>query len=340
MSMPKKPERGLHYLVEFASRYGRSPFKTLTAEAALWRAEALAEDARQLLEVKAANSGGRLEITSYYAVGLVTCLEWHGRSRLVDLMTFLPSCIESNDIKNVPSLAISQMASEGASIPQLLGAATNVSQLSDYLRIFKRLFEALDIGADIERELRSIEAPVDAYRLLYDDTSLFGALDRLFATRNHLVHEIDISIIGAFSIRETWPPEEAIQYADAVIKTLKTIELHITKSAPTDFPHRLGEDGIEEDELEKLTAAVSSLEVELTTGIEKLEGDQTTWREALAASQFARNQEIGYLEESIFLRPLRHLNMRRSFQVDLLRGRLTFLQLLKSQLPPDQRDAQ
>jgi hypothetical protein len=255
-------------------------------------------------------------------------------------MTFLPSCIESNDIKNVPSLAISQMASEGASIPQLLGAATNVSQLSDYLRIFKRLFEALDIGADIERELRSIEAPVDAYRLLYDDTSLFGALDRLFATRNHLVHEIDISIIGAFSIRETWPPEEAIQYADAVIKTLKTIELHITKSAPTDFPHRLGEDGIEEDELEKLTAAVSSLEVELTTGIEKLEGDQTTWREALAASQFARNQEIGYLEESIFLRPLRHLNMRRSFQVDLLRGRLTFLQLLKSQLPPDQRDAQ
>jgi hypothetical protein len=82
----------------------------------------------------------------------------------------------------------------------------------------------------------------------------------------------------------------------------------------------LGEDGIEEDELEKLTAAISSLEVELTTGIEKLEGDQTTWREALAGSQSARNKEIGYLEESIFLRPLRHLNMRRSFQVDLLRG--------------------
>jgi hypothetical protein len=245
--MSKKPERGLHYLVEFASRYGRSP--TLTAEAALWRAEALAEDARQLLEVKAANRGGRFEITSYYAVGLVTCLEWHGRSRLVDLMTFLPSCIESNDIENVPLLAISQMASEGASIPQLLGAATSASQLSDHLRIFKRLFKVLDIGADIERELRSIEAPVDAYRLFYDDTSLFGALDRLFATRNHLVHEIDISIIGAFSIRGTWPPEEAVQYADAVIKTLKTIELHITKSA-------LGHDERQEIDLGHAVAAL------------------------------------------------------------------------------------
>jgi hypothetical protein len=129
--MPKKPERGIHYLVGFASRYARSPFKTLTAGTALLRADALVRDARDLLEVQALPRRARFEITSYYAVGLVTCLEWHGRSRLVDLMTFLPSCIEANDVKNVASLAISQMVSEGATIPQLLGAATNVSQLSD-----------------------------------------------------------------------------------------------------------------------------------------------------------------------------------------------------------------
>ena len=279
--MPKKPEKRLHYLVEFASRYAHSPFKTLTAGAALWRAEGLAQDARDLLEVQAARGARRFEITSYYAVGLVTCLEWHGRSRLVDLMTFLPSCIEANDVKNVASLAVSQMASEGATIPQLLGAATNVSQLSDYLRIFKRLFEVLDIRADIEQELRSIEAPIDAYRLYYEDTSLFGALAKLFATRNHLVHEIDVRIIGPFSIRDTWSAEEAIQYADAVIATLKVVEVHLTKSAPTDFPHRLGEDGIEEDELDKLAATISSLEIDLTKAIERYEGDKTTWRKHL-----------------------------------------------------------
>ena len=152
--------------------------------------------------------------------------------------------------------------------------------------------------------------------------------------RNHLVHEIDIGIIGHFSVRDTWSAEEAIQYADAVIKTLKIIERHITRDAPTDFPNRLGEDGLEEDEIEKLKAAILSLEIELTNDIEKCEGDQTSWREALSASQSARKKEIGYLDESIFLRPLCHLNMRRSFQIDLLKSRLSFLRLLRSQLPP------
>ena len=207
-------------------------------------------------------------------------------------MTFLPSCIETNDIKNVASLAISQMASEDATIPQLLGAATNVSQLSDYLRIFKRLFEALDIHADIERELRNIENEIVSFGLYYHDTSLFGALGQLFAMRNHLVHEIDIGIIGHFSVRDTWSAEEAIQYADAVIKTLKIIERHITRDAPTDFPNRLGEDGLEEDEIEKLKAAILSLEIELTNDIEKCEGDQTSWREALSASHLPEKRRL------------------------------------------------
>jgi hypothetical protein len=86
--MPRRPEKGLHYLVEFASRYARSPFQTLTAAAALWRAQELANDARGLLELRAAaeqnnvrfgNRAGTYEIVSYYAVGLVTCLEWNAR---------------------------------------------------------------------------------------------------------------------------------------------------------------------------------------------------------------------------------------------------------------------
>jgi hypothetical protein len=34
----------------------------------------------------------------------------------------------------------------------------------------------------------------------------------------------------------------------------------------------------------------------------------------------------------MFLRPVRHLNMRRSAQMELLKTRLTFLRLLKSEL--------
>ena len=338
--MPKKPEKGLHYLIEFASRYARSPFKTLTAGAALWRAEELAWDAQALLELRTAaeekdirfgNRAGTYEIISYYAAGLVTCLEWHARSRLVDLMLFQPSSIEANDVKKITSLAISQMVSEGATIPHLLGAATNVSQLNEYLKIFTRIFERLDIRADIERELRGVHADIDTHRT-DDDASLFGVLDRLFAIRNHLVHEIDQSIIGRFSIRDIWSAQESLQYAEAVIAAIKAIELHITKSAPTDFPHRLQEDGSEEDELEKLNATVFSLESDLTNSIKRYEDNETIWNEALAASQAARAKEMAYLEEAVFLHPVRHIDMRRSAQIELLQTRLAFLRLLKSEL--------
>jgi hypothetical protein len=300
--MPKQPEKGLHYLVEFASRYARSPFQTLTASAAHWRAEQLAYDARALLELREAgerkdvpfgNRGGTYEIISYYAVGLVTCLEWHARSRLVDLMMFQPSSIETSDVKNIASLAISQMVSEGATIPHLLGAATKVSKLTEYLDIFARIFRTLDINVDLEKQLRGMPVAIDTHRM-DDDLDLFRTLDRLFITRNHLVHEIDQSIIGHFSIRDTWSAHEALQYAEAVITTIKAVELHITVSAPKDFPNRLNQDGTEEDELKKLSDAVANLEAQLTTEIAKFADNEVLWNEALAASRDARTKEMAY----------------------------------------------
>src|ERR1700730_18009048 len=105
-----------HHLVEFASRYARSPLKTLSAGGALWRAEALVEDLDSLseLRVEADKNGisfgyrGRtFEIVSYYAVGFATCLEWHARSRLVDLMLFRPNSIEKEDVKKLADVALS-----------------------------------------------------------------------------------------------------------------------------------------------------------------------------------------------------------------------------------------
>ncbi len=266
--MPKRPEKGLHYLVEFASRYARSPFQTLTASAALWRAEELAYDARALLELREA--GERKE--------------WHARSRLVDLMMFQPGSIETSDVKNIASLAISQMVSEGATIPHLLGAATRVSELTEYLDIFVRIFRNLDIKVDLEKQLRGMPVAIDTHSM-DDDLGLFRTLDRLFITRNHLVHEIDQSIIGHFSIRDTWSALEAIQYAEAVITAIKEVELHITVSAPKDFPNRLNEDGTEEDELKKLSDVVANLEAQLTTEIARCGDNEVLWNEALAASR-------------------------------------------------------
>jgi hypothetical protein len=338
--MAREPVKPIHYLVEFASRYAGSPFKTLTAAAALWRAEELACDARALIELRASgeerelrfgNRAGTYEVISYYAVGLVTCLEWHARSRLVDLMLFQPNAIEASDIQKIAALAISQMASEGATIPHLLGAATTVSQLRQYLIVFRRIFDALNIRADIEEEFRSTQTSIAGYRV-DEDNSLFGVLDRLFSTRNHLVHEIDHSIIGHFSIRDIWSANEAVEYVEAAIAAMKAIELHLTKRAPVDFPNRLKEDGGEEDELEKLNGKVLSLESYLTNEIARFGDSEADWKEALSASQEARSKEMTYLDEAVFLRPVRHLDMRRSVQIEFLKSRLAYLRLLKSEM--------
>jgi hypothetical protein len=341
--MSKRPKRGLHYLVEFASRHARSPFQTLTAAAALWRAEELAYDARALLELREAtaqhndihfgNRAGTYEIISYYAVGLVTCLEWHARSRLVDLMVFQPSSIEASDLKgkNIAAPVISQMTSEGATIPHLLGGATSVSQLTEYLAIFLRIFGALNIGNDLEKQLRNTSFDMDTHRM-DDDLSLFGVLDRLFTTRNHLVHEIDQGIIGHFSIRDIWSPREAVRYAEGVVAAIKAIELHITASAPVEFPNRLNKDGYPEDELEKLSDAVTALEAQLTTEIEKFRDSEGLWNEALVATRDARAREMAYIEAAVFLHPVRHIDMRDSARTELLKARLAFLRLLASDL--------
>src|SRR5262245_20411821 len=120
-----------HYLVQFAARYSGGIFDTLNAASALIRATELFDDIiafKDLVkegEEAGAFYGDRLvgyEIISYYAVGLATCLEWHARSRLVDSMIFDPNIIGPSDLKNIATLALSQMVAEGITVPQLLGA--------------------------------------------------------------------------------------------------------------------------------------------------------------------------------------------------------------------------
>jgi hypothetical protein len=99
-----------HHLVDFASRYAVTRFKTLNTATAISRAEDLISDAEALAnfqteaeakELYFGNIKSTFEIINYFAVGLVTCLEWHARSRLVDIMLFKPSCIQTSDVKKI-----------------------------------------------------------------------------------------------------------------------------------------------------------------------------------------------------------------------------------------------
>jgi len=190
----------------------------------------------------------------------------------------------------------------------------------------------LDIKVHVERELRSVQVDIELYRE-DEDKSLYSVIEELFEYRNHLVHEIDLRVIGHFSLRDMWTLDRAVAYGNAIISTIKLLESHITKYAPHDFPNRLTAEGDAEDEYEKLEKAIASIEAELSGKFQN-EGDDLTkaWENALAASRRTLPLEIDFLAKAVFLRPVRHLDMRRSVQIDCLKNRLGYLTMLKSEL--------
>jgi hypothetical protein len=103
------PGKEPHHAVKFAMRYGSPTGLYLNAWTALTRLDELIEDARTLKahldtvmpEEARWHPWVGAEVVSYYAVGFVTCLEWHARSRLVDLLTFRPALAKSDDLKVV-----------------------------------------------------------------------------------------------------------------------------------------------------------------------------------------------------------------------------------------------
>jgi hypothetical protein len=329
-----------HYLVEFASRYAdaHGRFRTLMASAALSRVRSLNSNIASLMDLE---KGGELkrfgsgfipyEVISYFAVGFVTCLEWHARSRFVDIIAFCPSIIEQSDIKTIPVQALSQMVAEGQTIPYLLGAATNVSSIRDYISIFRRVFDGLGIKADPAKELYAIK--LDSFIPLDGGVNLYVALDRLFQYRHQLVHEIDFSIIGRYG---RWDLGDAQRHGEAIEICITMIESHITNCAPRTFPNRLNAEGYPEDELQILTEEILALEEAITPMITAL-GNKSRqspfrWDEALQTSRHSQEVNLQYLDESLSLQPVRHVDYRRDMQIEFLRSRLAFLTILKSTL--------
>jgi hypothetical protein len=330
----KQPQT--HHLVDFASRYASQSIRTFTPASALWRALILEDEIDNFItlaeqaekhKIQFGSVYSSYEIVSYYSVGLVTCLEWHARCRLVHLMQYRPSSIQIADIKGIADLAISQMAANGIAVSHLLGAAAKVSSIQEYMRIFQRLFDDLSVAANVERTLRTTRV-ADAYG---QETSLFESLETMYQRRHSLVHEISLSSVGPHPIRDVWSLAEAKAHASNVVVTIRAIEALVTKYAPADFPDRLTEAGAEESQLEKLTEAIAKLEQEITHSLAHDTEGLKQWNAALVTQRAGLQAEIEFIDAAETLRPLRYYDVSSMMKEELLRSRLTFLIALKAE---------
>src|SRR5260370_589650 len=156
-------------------------------------------DLRKEAEAKDRPFGHRrstFEIVDYFAVGFATCLEWHARTRIVDLLHFEPACIETTDVRTIDKVALSQMSAEKVTLPYIVGAGTKVSSVKEYVAVFDRVFDGIGLGTKTEQVLRNLpveqpnwRGPSEGQHTIYDE------IGELFETRNKLVHEVGVNVV-------------------------------------------------------------------------------------------------------------------------------------------------
>lgn len=331
-----------HPLLEFASRYGDPTQDYLNAYMAIARLDALLEDATTLLQTLRATKPDQTswhppfgpEVVSYYGVGFVTCLEWHAKSRLIDLLTFLPSALKIEDVKGtISDKLIVQMVAKQASVTQLVGAAVKVGSAEKYLSVIGRVFSALGMPFTVVDWLTGKTSHATACWIRPEQ---LAQLEQLFDFRNGLVHELGSATMGHWNVRDSWSPDEALRMGGLVASIICGIEAAFTHNAPGLFPNRLTEDRWPISTVETLMKEFERLDriadAEVRTA-EWNEGHDTqtvdVWTQAREAFGVYMQAETELIDTAGMLH-WRYFDARTPLRVRLLRYRIDFLTELMS----------
>lgn len=322
-----------HHAVRFATRYGSPTSDFLNAWTAIARLEALIEDAKDLKDdfdkFMPAETRWRpwfgAEIISYFSVGFVTCLEWHARSRLVDLLTFKPSAAKSDDLRVVKDKVILEMLATNVTVASIVGAATNISRFEDYIGVFSRLFSVIDPNLDGFKVIKAKR--IDTGKPWVEEHEI-DELKNLYAFRNALVHEIGIERVGHWNVRECWDPAEAIRIGELVQRTMRALEDSVSTKMPAGFPNVLDSDGYPACEWQRLERELPFLEEKvkrITTEFTDVEVDpDENWEPARAAAAEYLAKEKAFLDQASMLHN-RYIEMREPLKLALIKSRHAYL---------------
>lgn len=306
----------LHHSIDFANRYVRGLAQSsFNAATALFRLEVLANDiekiqsalqiAQNFEDEREGNSYvyRNTEVFSLYAVGIVTCLEWHARSRLADLFAFMPSALAQDDLKPLANAKMmAQMVENDVSAAQLIAGMTNVATAEKYIQIVQRVFERLGID---ESPYAVVEGQPGQMNLF--DGSVISGIKRLktiFEFRNAIVHEIGIEANASYVMRNRLSYDSVLEWCRFAISCVRDLEMRITQKAPRDFPNRLNERGNPEGNIEALDQILAQLEAEVSSLVALKTSQTDRWdtarsmaRDAIAAEDVFSHQLYSRLVE-------------------------------------------
>jgi hypothetical protein len=298
---------GISFAQAYATGAAQHHFNAATA---IGHLSSLIEDIRSL--ARAADLAERHELPdapwggwqsaqafSYYSVGTVTCLEWHARSRLSDLLTFRPTSIDPDDLKPLANPRVmTQMISHDVSAAQLVGGMMSVGSANKYLAVFQRIYKALGIETTPYEIVDRIPNPIPQPR----PQSAIELLGEIFGYRNDLVHEIGPSVAGAYVNRYHLTAHQAEIWADFSLSCMKALELPITQHADRQFPNMLDQEGKSTTEEERLDAYIIELENLVTERVKEAGRGEEEWETALKASRSAMEAGSSYVGFGLYVR--------------------------------------
>lgn len=330
----------IHHGIEFANRFALGVAQgNFNAATALYRLQTLANDIERVdaaIELAKEHEEARdgdwlrfrtIEAFSFYAVGIVTCLEWHARSRLTDLFSFMPGAVGQEDLKPLANARLmAQMVEHNVSAAQLLGGMTTVTSADRYLTIMKRVFDCLVISTSVHGIVNAKAEQPGLFDL--DVRSGIERLQRIFEFRNAFVHEIGIEVSGSYVMRETLGPSQALEWCRFAISCVEDIEAQITARAPSHFPNCLDERGYARSNIEGLNTLINELEDEITALFQNKDRREQQWRDALSLSRSAVSAESAMNGELY----TRFFENATPVRMTLRQGRLHYLNAVKNAL--------
>ncbi|MCM2474793.1 hypothetical protein HGO38_15035 [Rhizobium sp. CG5] len=307
--------------IDFAKRHIVSQVSTFNAASAIYRLEALIDDAKEVSGLLTPQQSHKtFEFVSYYQVGFVTCLEWHAKSRLYDLFVFDPKQISANDVKQGFSDAkLALMISEGLEIPHLIASGSSVSTYESYISTIDRVLTALGAKGEIKN-------------LLGTDAQV---IEDLYVSRNTLVHEIGIQAIGHPNVRDFSTFKEVLEQGNIVLSLIRGVEAQITAFASEGFPNQLDSAGYPVDEVGTLMTKIRTMEAAISDAIaegncaEGLTIDR--WTALLAKSNAGLIAELEFIA-TLDLAGWQYFDVRPSLKAHLLRQRLKYLENLAKEI--------
>jgi hypothetical protein len=331
--------------IDFSARHNRSIHQTLNAHSCLWRVDDLIGDIDRVRtayekcdEIQSSRNSG-FEASSYYAVGYVTCLEWHARSRLRDFLMFFPDQILKIDFEKLSALSLRQMSAANVTVADLVAAATNVSNVSHYINVVERVLSGLNsTGRSPKELLRDAEQSADACLSKKQESEVKGycTCHKLYEFRHNLVHEIDVGHVGGYTLRTRWSFDEARAYGELVRQLLRGIEAEFTKCAPSNFPNLLDEDFNAVNPNDIVIVEIEKLEQALSQHFEKIGGDTLErWRISRSTYVGFLSSELQLLEDREAVPSFRYFKPRLLLAQRLAAHRLEYLRLLKQEVIPD-----